>query len=86
MSNPEASLLFHQPITDHSFTADRSVLAVTRDTSVELYERKGAGFGLKDELKGHDKVVTSVDIAPKSGRIVTCSQGRLMALILSFVL
>jgi hypothetical protein len=30
---------------------------------------------LKDELKGHDKFVTSVDIALNSGRIVTCSQG-----------
>ena len=75
MANPEVNLLFHQPITDHSFSADRSVLAVTRDASVELYERKGAGFTLKDELKGHDKTVTSVDIAPKSGRIVTCAQG-----------
>ena len=75
MANPEVNLLFHQPIADHSFSADRNVLAVTRDNSVELYERQGHGFVLKDELKGHDKVVTSVDIAPKSGKIVTCSQG-----------
>jgi len=76
MATPEVNLLFHQPIADHSFSADRSLLAVTKDTSVELYEKHGHGYTLKDELKGHDKVVTSVDIAPNSGKIVTCSQDR----------
>ncbi|KAF8477554.1 actin related protein 2/3 complex subunit [Kalaharituber pfeilii] len=75
MSTPEVNLLFHQPINDHSFSQDRSLLAVTRDSNVELYTRSGKGFTLKDELKGHDKTVTSVDIAP-SGKIVTCSQDR----------
>jgi actin related protein 2/3 complex subunit 1A/1B len=42
---------------------------------VELYQRAGSKFSLTDELKGHEKTVTSVDIAPNSGRIVTCSQG-----------
>ncbi|CAZ86089.1 unnamed protein product [Tuber melanosporum] len=50
----EVHLLFHQPIADHSFSADRSLLAVSRDT----------------------KTVTSVDIAPNTRRIVTCSQDR----------
>lgn len=77
MATPEVNHLFHHPIADHSFSADRQTLAVARDTSVELYGRTGSGFKLKDELKGHDKTVTSVDIAPKSGRIVTCSQGEL---------
>ncbi|QSZ30106.1 hypothetical protein DSL72_004626 [Monilinia vaccinii-corymbosi] len=76
MPGPEVHQLFHHPIADHSFSADRQTLAVARDTSVELYERAGNGFKLKDELKGHDKTVTSVDIAPNSGRIVTCSQDR----------
>ena len=75
MSSPEVHHLFHHPIADHSFSADKQTLAVARDTSVELYGRTGAGFKLKDELKGHDKTVTSVDIALSSGRIVTCSQG-----------
>ncbi len=75
MAAPEVHHLFHHPIADHSFSADRQTLAVARDTSVELYGRTSAGFKLKDELKGHDKTVTSVDIAPNSGRIVTCSQG-----------
>ncbi|KAF7544758.1 hypothetical protein G7Z17_g9707 [Cylindrodendrum hubeiense] len=76
MSPPEVHHLFHNPIVDHSFSADQSTLAVTRETTVELYSKVGDAFKLKDELKGHDKTVTSVDIAPQSGRIVTCSQDR----------
>src|SRR4051812_14375905 len=75
MASPEVYHLFHHPIADHSFSADKQTLAVARDTSVELYGRSGNGFKLKDELKGHDKTVTGVDIALQSGRIVTCSQG-----------
>ena len=75
MAAPEIHHLFHHPIADHSFSADRQTLAVARDNNVELYSRTAGKFVLKDELKGHDKLVTSVDIAPNSGRIVTCSQG-----------
>ena len=76
MAAPEVHLLFHHPIADHSFSADKGLLAVARDSGVELYKKSGNKFTLQDELKGHDKTVTSVDIAPHSGRIVTCSQGR----------
>ncbi|KAF8545404.1 putative actin-related protein 2/3 complex subunit 1A [Trichophaea hybrida] len=76
MPAPEVHLLFHQPIADHSFSADRSQLAVARENRVQLYARSGSGFTLQDELIGHDKTVTSVDIAPISGKIVTCSQDR----------
>jgi actin related protein 2/3 complex subunit 1A/1B len=79
MAAPEAHHLFNNPIADHSFSADKSALAVARDNTVELYQRVGNKFTLKDELKGHDKTVTGVDIAPRSGRIVTCSQGMLSA-------
>lgn len=72
---PEVHHLFHRSIADHSFSADRQTLAVARENNVELYRRSGNKFTLQDELKGHDKTVTSVDIAPTSGRIVTCSQG-----------
>lgn len=75
MAAPEVHHLFHNPIADHSFSADRQTLAIAKDSSIELYGRSGKGFQLQDELKGHDKTVTSVDIAPNSGRIVTCSQG-----------
>ncbi|KAH7030813.1 WD40-repeat-containing domain protein [Microdochium trichocladiopsis] len=76
MAAPEVHHLFHHPIADHSFSADRNTLAVAKDSTVELYGRVGNAFKLKDELKGHDKTVTSIDIAPQSGRIVTCSQDR----------
>lgn len=77
MASPEVHHLFHNPIADHSFSADRSTLAIARDSTVELYGKAGSAFRLQDELKGHDKTVTSLDIAPNSGRIVSCSQGRL---------
>lgn len=51
-------------------------MAVTRDNTVELYSSGGKGFALSDSLRGHDKTVTGVDIAPNSGKIVTCSQDR----------
>ena len=77
MAAPEVHHLFHGPIADHSFSADHGSLAVARDNNVELYSKVGNAYKLKDQLKGHDKTVTSVDIAPNSGRIVSCSQGRL---------
>ncbi|RMZ90177.1 hypothetical protein DV736_g2597, partial [Chaetothyriales sp. CBS 134916] len=76
MPSPEIHHLFHKPIADHSFSADRQTLAVTKDNVAELYTRSGSKFVLQDELKGHDKTVTGVDIAPNSGMIVTCSQDR----------
>jgi actin related protein 2/3 complex, subunit 1A/1B len=76
MSAPEVHHLFHAPIADHSFSSDRSTLAVAKDNTVELFHRSGTKFQLQDELRGHDKTVTGVDIAPHSGRIVTCSQDR----------
>lgn len=75
MATTEVYHLFHSPIADHSFSQDRGTLAVARDNNVELYQTSGSKFTLKDELRGHDKTVTGVDIAPNSGRIVTCSQG-----------
>lgn len=76
MASPQVHHLFQHPIADHSFSADRKTLAVARDNAVELYSASSSQFTLQDELRGHDKLVTGVDIAPQSGRIVTCSQDR----------
>ncbi|KAF2280870.1 structural constituent of cytoskeleton [Westerdykella ornata] len=76
MAPPEVHHLFHHPIADHSFSADRQTLAVARENTVDLFKRNGNKFQLTDELTGHDKTVTGVDIAPRSGKIVTCSQDR----------
>ena len=75
-SAPEVHHLFHGNIADHSFSADRQTLAVAHENNVELYRHTGSKYELKDELKGHDKTITGVDIAPRSGKIVTCSQGK----------
>ena len=83
MVAPEVHHLFHHPIADHSFSADRQTLAVARENNVDLYAKQGSGFKLQDELTGHDKTVTGVDIAPNSGKIVTCSQGELGAMYLA---
>jgi actin related protein 2/3 complex subunit 1A/1B len=74
MSSPDVHHLFHAPIADHSFSGDQKTVAVARDNNVELFNMSGK---LQDELRGHDKTITGVDIAPNSGRIVTCSQGKL---------
>lgn len=77
MASTSVHHLFHSPIADHSFSSDKQTLAVARDSNVELYKAAGDKFALSDELKGHEKTVTGVDVAPNSGRIVTCSQGML---------
>lgn len=63
------------PIADHSFSHDKSLLAVARDSNIELYYTDGKRYELGNTLTDHDKTVTSVDISP-SGRLVTCSQDR----------
>ena len=67
--------LGHEPIADHSFSADKSLLAVARDTKVELYFDTGNRLEIGATLSEHDKTVTSVDVSSQ-GKIVTCSQDR----------
>lgn len=76
MAPPQVHHLFHSTIADHCFTANRDQLAVARDNNVELYNMSAGRYSLQDELRGHEKLVTGVDIAPRSGKIVTCSQDR----------
>lgn len=65
------------PITAHAFNADRSKVAVCPNTNeVQIYDSTHAGWVLTHTLKEHDKLVTSIDWAPQSNRIVTCSQDR----------
>lgn len=64
-------------ITAHSFSGDRSSLAISPNTSeVQIYTQVGGDFQLSSTLKEHDKAVTSIDWAPSSNRILTCSQDR----------
>jgi actin related protein 2/3 complex subunit 1A/1B len=69
--------LFLMPITTFAFNGDRSRLAVVPNGEViVLYKRTGKTWVVDTELKGHDQRVTSIDWAPNSNRIVSCSQDR----------
>ncbi|CCG83951.1 protein of unknown function [Taphrina deformans PYCC 5710] len=65
------------PVTAHAFNADRTMLAISKSSNtIEIYKRNGSAFVLDATLNDHDKLVTSIDWAPSSNRIVTCSQDR----------
>lgn len=70
-------ILVGTPITSHSFNKNRTQLAlVPNNNEVSLYEKNGSNWELSHTLSDHDKLVTCVDWAPKTNRIVTCSQDR----------
>lgn len=75
MAPNKAISLGTAPIADHSFSSNRALLAVARDSNIELYYTNEKKAELDTTLTEHDKTVTSVDISP-SGRLVTCSQDR----------
>jgi actin related protein 2/3 complex subunit 1A/1B len=64
-------------ITCHAWNADGSMLALCpNNNEVHIYKKAGAEFNLEHVLTEHDQVVTGIDWAPKSNRLVTCSQDR----------
>jgi len=67
-----------QSITCHAWNADQTKVAICpNNTTVGIYQKQGAEFA-KDgaTLREHDQIVTGIDWAPKSNRIVTCGQDR----------
>ncbi|KAG6862049.1 hypothetical protein C0995_007179 [Termitomyces sp. Mi166 len=73
----EIHTLAQAPITSHAFSTDRSQLAVSLNSNdVQIYSRQGSEFVPSDTLSEHDKLITSIDWAPQSNRIVTASQDR----------
>ncbi|KAG8884333.1 hypothetical protein FRB98_002499 [Tulasnella sp. 332] len=77
MSGPEVYQLAQSPVTAHSFSPDKEQLAVSLNSNeVTIFSRKGGAWDPIDTLPDHDKLVTSIDWAPKTNRIVTCSQDR----------
>ncbi|RKP03362.1 hypothetical protein CXG81DRAFT_29299 [Caulochytrium protostelioides] len=77
MSGPEEFQLFASPITCHAFNADRTQVAVSPNShEVYIYARRGDGWTHTHTLSEHDKLVTSIDWAPKTNRIATASQDR----------
>lgn len=74
---PEIHPLSQTPITSHAFSADRQELAVSLNSNdVQLYSRRDQEWIPTEVLSEHDKLVTSIDWAPRSNRIVTASQDR----------
>ncbi|KAG0379130.1 hypothetical protein BGX24_001593 [Mortierella sp. AD032] len=78
MSDSPIVTEFNQgPISCHAFNQDRSEVAVCFNTNVvTIFRKSGANWTPAWTLAEHDKPVTSIDWAPKSNRIVTCSQDR----------
>ncbi|KAG6814557.1 hypothetical protein H0H92_000085 [Tricholoma furcatifolium] len=73
----EIHTLAQTPITSHVFSPDHNRLAVSLNSNdVQLYSRQGSEWVVSDTLSEHDKLITSIDWAPKSNRIVTASQDR----------
>jgi len=74
---PQVYNLAQTPITSHAFSADRSQLAVSLNSNdAQIFSRKGAEWIPTETLSEHDKMITAIDWAPKSNRIVTSSQDR----------
>ncbi|THG99961.1 hypothetical protein EW026_g2471 [Hermanssonia centrifuga] len=77
MSAPEVFTLGQTPITSHSFNADRSEVAVSLNSNdVQIFARQGNDWKSTETLSEHDKLITSIDWAPNSNRIVTSAQDR----------
>jgi len=78
MSFPEIhQLLVGIPITCHAFNRDRTQVAISpNDNQVHIFTKKGSVWELTQVLTEHDKLVTCIDWAPNTNRIVTCSQDR----------
>ncbi|TFK30048.1 actin-related protein ARPC3 [Coprinopsis marcescibilis] len=74
---PEVYALSQNPITCHAFNADRSQVAVSfNNNDAQILERRGSEWATTETLAEHDKLITSIDWAPNSNRIVTASQDR----------
>ncbi|GAA6021642.1 hypothetical protein JCM11491_001249 [Sporobolomyces phaffii] len=73
----EIHQISRSPVTAHAFNADRSQVAISPNShEVQIFQSTGAGWQLVHTLTEHDKLVTSIDWAPNTNRIVTCSHDR----------
>jgi len=74
---PRVFSLAQTPITSHAFSADRNQLAVSLNSNdAQIFSNNGQEWVPTETLSEHDKLITSIDWAPNSNRIVTCSQDR----------
>jgi len=64
-------------ITAHAFNKDGTRVALCPNTNeVVIYRKEGNDWKLEVTLKEHDSLVTGIDWAPGTNKIVTCSQDR----------
>ncbi|GJN89011.1 hypothetical protein Rhopal_001982-T1 [Rhodotorula paludigena] len=69
--------LVNAPLTAHAFNGDRTQVAVSPNSNeVHIYATDGSGWHLQHVLTEHDKLVTSIDWAPQTNRLVTCAHDR----------
>ncbi|EPT04123.1 actin protein ARPC3 [Fomitopsis schrenkii] len=79
MAPPELYALGQNPtaISSHAFNANRTEVAVSLNSNdATIWERQGHEWKQTETLAEHDKLITSIDWAPNSNRIVTCAQDR----------
>lgn len=77
MSAPDVQQIVPGPITCHAFNKDRTKVALCPNSNeVHIFKKSGTSWELTAVLGEHDKLVTGIDWAPNSNRIVTCSQDR----------
>uniref|UniRef100_A0A1D1YN76 Actin-related protein 2/3 complex subunit n=1 Tax=Anthurium amnicola TaxID=1678845 RepID=A0A1D1YN76_9ARAE len=77
MSSTEVYQLNLGPITAHAFNKDRTQVAICpNNNEVQIYKKAGKDWNLIHTLAEHDKLITSIDWAPESNRLVTSSQDR----------
>ena len=81
MAPPEAVFTLgpEGPIQSHAWSADRSMLAVAhggKEAHVYTRNQEEARWQEVGKLDQHDLTITSIDWAPNSNMIVTCSQDR----------
>ncbi|THU88612.1 WD40 repeat-like protein [Dendrothele bispora CBS 962.96] len=74
---PQVFSIAQTPITAHAFSADRSQVAVSLNSNdIQVLSYTGSDWTATETLSEHDKIITSIDWAPTSNRIVTASQDR----------
>ncbi|KAK0496883.1 actin-related protein ARPC3 [Armillaria luteobubalina] len=74
---PEIFSLGQTAISAHAFNADRTQVAASLNSNeAQIFSRRGSEWIATEILAEHDKVITSIDWAPSSNRIVTASQDR----------
>lgn len=77
MSGKTIYTLSEDPIVCHAFNKDRNRVAICpNNSSVQIFKKNGGKWELESTLKEHSQLVTGIDWAPNSNRIVTSGMDR----------